>query len=48
MTTLREANSQMFEQLNETKLALENVTTELAEIKQNSSSDYQPGMLSGT
>ncbi|XP_044598824.1 uncharacterized protein LOC123275019 isoform X1 [Cotesia glomerata] len=46
MTTLREANSQMFEQLNETKLALENVTTELAEIKQNSSSDYQPGMLS--
>lgn len=47
MTALREANSQMFKQLNETKLSLENVTTELGEIKQHASSDYQPGMLSG-
>ncbi|XP_008549262.1 uncharacterized protein LOC103572422 isoform X3 [Microplitis demolitor] len=46
MTALREANSQMFKQLNETKLSLENVTTELGEIKQHASSDYQPGMLS--
>ncbi|XP_057339098.1 uncharacterized protein LOC130676687 isoform X1 [Microplitis mediator] len=46
MTALREANSQMFKQLNETKLSLENVTTELGEIKQHAFSDYQPGMLS--
>lgn len=47
MTNLREANSRMFKELHETKLSLDNVKAELSKIKNQTSSDYQPGMLSG-
>ncbi|XP_063991648.1 uncharacterized protein LOC135170066 isoform X2 [Diachasmimorpha longicaudata] len=46
MTNLRESNSQMFKELHETKLSLENVKAELSRVKQQVSLDYQPGMLS--
>ncbi|XP_015109245.1 uncharacterized protein LOC107036040 [Diachasma alloeum] len=46
MTNLRESNSQMFKELHETKLSLENVKAELSRVKQQTSLDYQPGMLS--
>ncbi|XP_011306620.1 uncharacterized protein [Fopius arisanus] len=46
MTSLRESNSQMFKELHETKLALENVKAELSRVTQQNSLDYQPGMLS--
>ena len=47
MGTLREANSQMFKELHETKSELESIKIELTRLKHSGSSDYQPGMLSG-
>lgn len=47
MTELKKGNSQLFKELNETKSELGSMKAKLAQCKYNSSSDYQPGMLSG-
>ncbi|KAL7294642.1 hypothetical protein TKK_0011946 [Trichogramma kaykai] len=46
LTKMKEANSQLFKELHQTKVDLETVKNELNQLKQNISSDYQPGMLS--
>ncbi|XP_015584873.1 uncharacterized protein LOC107262818 isoform X2 [Cephus cinctus] len=46
MTALKENNSQLFKELQETKSDLEDVKAELARYKHATSLDYQPGMLS--
>lgn len=47
MTELKKSNSQLFKELNETKSELGGMKTKLAQCKYSTSSDYQPGMLSG-
>lgn len=44
MTELKKSNNQLFKELNETKSEIGSMKTKLAVC---SSSDYQPGMLSG-
>ncbi|XP_033333747.2 uncharacterized protein LOC117224742 isoform X1 [Megalopta genalis] len=46
MTELKKSNSQLFKDLNETKSELGSMKTKFAQCKYNTSSDYQPGMLS--
>ncbi|XP_076656471.1 uncharacterized protein LOC143361097 isoform X2 [Halictus rubicundus] len=46
MTELKKSNSQLFKELNETKSELGSMKTKFAQCKYNTSSDYQPGMLS--
>lgn len=48
MTDLKKYNSQLFKELNVTKSYVENMTAKLMQCKHCTSSDYQPGMLSGT
>ncbi|XP_076288894.1 uncharacterized protein LOC143213166 isoform X2 [Lasioglossum baleicum] len=46
MTELKKSNSQLFKELNETKSELGSMKTKFTQCKYNTSSDYQPGMLS--
>ncbi|XP_029159854.1 general transcriptional corepressor trfA-like [Nylanderia fulva] len=47
MTELKKYNNQLFKELSETKSYVENIKEKLAQCKHNTSTDYQPGMLSG-
>lgn len=47
ITALKESNSRLFQELQDTKTELQDTKADLAKVKLNAPWDYEPGMISG-